>query len=156
MLVVPTVAAHRIDWETGGTLALAFTSFSLCASGGYVFNDVLDAEADRRHPIKRARPVASRQASLAAALVLIALTWALGLGLAVTTLPAAFGWIMAAYVTATIGYSIRLKREPALDVVVLACLNVSRIIAGGAATAIAVSTWLLAFSLCSSVSVSRC
>ena len=147
LIVVPAVAAHRGDWATAGTLALAFSSFSLCASGGYVFNDVLDAEADRQHPRKRTRALASRRASPGTALSLIVLTWTAGLGLAVTALPNEFAWLMAAYVAATIGYSIRLKREPALDVVVLAVLNVWRIIAGGAATNIPVSTWLLAFTL---------
>lgn len=147
LIVVPAIAAHRIDWATAGTLALAFGSFSLCASGGYVFNDVLDSEADRQHPTKRTRALASRRVSTGSAVSLIALTWAAGLGIAVTALPREFGWLMAAYVAATIGYSIRLKREPALDVVVLAVLNVWRIIAGGAATSIPVSTWLLAFTL---------
>ncbi|HEU4688068.1 MAG TPA: UbiA family prenyltransferase [Vicinamibacterales bacterium] len=147
LIVVPAIAAHRIDWATAGTLALAFSSFSLCASGGYVFNDVLDSEADRQHPRKRTRALASRRVSTGSAVSLIVLTWAAGLGIAVAALPREFGWLMAAYVAATIGYSIRLKREPALDVVVLAVLNVWRIIAGGAATSIPVSTWLLAFTL---------
>ena len=147
LIVVPAIAAHRIDWATAGTLALAFSSFSLCASGGYVFNDVLDSEADRQHPRKRLRALASRRVSLGTAVSLIVLTWTTGLGIAAAALPREFGWLMAAYVAATIGYSIRLKREPALDVVVLAVLNVWRIIAGGAATNIPVSTWLLAFTL---------
>jgi 4-hydroxybenzoate polyprenyltransferase len=147
LIVVPAIAAHRIDWATAGTLALAFSSFSLCASGGYVFNDVLDSEADRQHPRKRLRALASRRVSTGTAVSLIGLTWTAGLGIAVAALPSEFGWLMAAYVAATIGYSIRLKREPALDVVVLAVLNVWRIIAGGAATNIPVSTWLLAFTL---------
>ena len=147
LIIVPAVAAHRIDWATAGTLALAFSSFSLCASGGYVFNDVLDSDADRQHPRKRMRALASRRASPGTALSLIVLTWTAGLGIAVTALPSEFAWLMAAYVAATIVYSIGLKREPALDVVVLAVLNVWRIIAGGAATNIPVSTWLLAFTL---------
>jgi 4-hydroxybenzoate polyprenyltransferase len=147
LLVIPAVAAHHVDWASAGTLALAFISFSLCASGGYIFNDVLDAEADRWHPRKRARALGSRRVSVRMALALSFLAWTVGLGIAAMTLPAAFGWIMVAYVAATIGYSIRLKREAALDVVVLAGLNVLRIIAGGAATGITVSTWLLAFAL---------
>jgi 4-hydroxybenzoate polyprenyltransferase len=147
LIVVPALAAHRIDWTTGSNAILAFISFSLCASGGYVLNDVLDLAADRQHPRKRSRPLASGRLSVTTAIVLILLTWSAGFGIAAATLPSAFVSILAVYVAGTASYSIRLKREPALDVVVLASLYVWRVIAGGVATAIPVSTWLLAFTL---------
>ena len=147
LVVVPALAAHRLDWTTGSNATLAFISFSLCASGGYVLNDVLDLAADRQHPRKRSRPLASGRLSVRTAVGLILLTWSAGLGIAAATLPSAFTSILAVYIAGTAGYSIRLKREPALDVVVLASLYVWRVIAGGVATAILVSAWLLAFTL---------
>ena len=78
---------------------------------------------------------------------LVSLTWCAGFGIGVATLPGGFVSTLAVYIAGTVAYSIWLKREPALDVVVLAGLYVLRIIAGGAATAIPVSTWLLAFTL---------
>src|SRR5262249_40564845 len=60
LLFVPALAAHCL--LNGAVLAsalLAFVGFSLCASGGYLLNDLLDLEADRRDPKKRHRPLAS-------------------------------------------------------------------------------------------------
>jgi 4-hydroxybenzoate polyprenyltransferase len=147
LVLVPAVAAHRIDWTTGRSVILAFVTLSLCASGGYVINDLLDVNADRGHPRKRLRPLALGQLSVTSAIALVILTWSAGFGIGVATLPGAFVWTLAAYLAGTVAYSIWLKREPSLDVVVLAGLYVLRIIAGGTATAIPVSTWLLAFTL---------
>jgi hypothetical protein len=129
------------------TVVIAFSSLSMCASGGYIFNDLLDVNADRRHPRKRERPFASgdsidenRRAARGGTTVL------LGFGLA-ALLPAAFNHNRDRLRAATATYSIRLKREPVLDVMVLASLYVIRVIGGGAATGIPVSTWLLAFTI---------
>jgi 4-hydroxybenzoate polyprenyltransferase len=147
LLFVPALAAHRIDWTTGRSAILAFISLSLCASGGYIVNDLLDVEADRAHPRKRFRPLASGNLSVRSAIALIILTWSVGFGVSVAMLPGGFVWTLAVYIVGTLAYSIWLKKEPSLDVVVLAGLYVLRIIAGGAATVIPVSTWLLAFTL---------
>jgi len=147
LLFVPALAAHRIDWTTGRSAILAFISLSLCASGGYIVNDLLDVEADRAHPRKRFRPLASGNLSVRSAIALVILTWSVGFGVSVAMLPGGFVWTLAVYIVGTLAYSIWLKKEPSLDVVVLAGLYVLRIIAGGAATVIPVSTWLLAFTL---------
>ena len=147
LALVPAVAAHRIDWTTGRSVMLAFVGLSLCASGGYVVNDILDRNADRAHPRKRFRPIAAGRLSVPGAIALVILTWGAGIGISAATLPVEFVWTLLVYLVGTMAYSIRLKREPALDVVVLAGLYVLRIIAGGAAAAIPVSTWLLAFTL---------
>jgi 4-hydroxybenzoate polyprenyltransferase len=147
LVFVPAVAAHRIDWITGQSAILAFVSLSLCASGGYVVNDLLDVDADRGHPRKRFRPLPSGRLSVRAAIALVIVTWSAGCGISLATLPSPFLWTLAIYIAGTVVYSIWLKREAALDVVVLAGLYVLRLLAGGAATAIPVSTWLLAFTL---------
>ncbi|HZM97148.1 MAG TPA: UbiA family prenyltransferase [Vicinamibacterales bacterium] len=147
LVFIPAVAAHRIDWTTGRSAMLAFVSLSLCASGGYIVNDLLDVDADRAHPRKRFRPLASGRLPIRSAIALVIATWGIGFLISATTLPVAFVWTLAIYIAGTVAYSIWLKREPSLDVVVLAGLYVLRIIAGGAATAIPVSTWLLAFTL---------
>ena len=59
LIFLPVLAAHRLSWEPLFVAALAFASFSLCASGGYVLNDLLDVSADRLHSRKRGRPFAS-------------------------------------------------------------------------------------------------
>jgi 4-hydroxybenzoate polyprenyltransferase len=147
LLVVPVLAAHRFDWQVATDLLLAIASFSLCASGGYILNDLLDVTADRQHARKRRRPFAAGDLSLKSGVVLLAVTWTLGFGLAAAFLPGQFVAITGAYLAATASYSIRLKREPVLDVMFLAGLYVMRVIAGGMATNVPVSTWMLAFTL---------
>jgi 4-hydroxybenzoate polyprenyltransferase len=147
LLLVPVFAAHRVDWPTAWHLAIAFVSLSFCASGGYVLNDLLDLRADRRHSRKRHRPFASGRLSLGFGAVLIAASWIGGFGLAALFLPPAFVLLAAVYLVSTIAYSVRLKKEPVLDVMFLAGLYVVRVVGGGVATGVVVSTWLLAFTL---------
>jgi 4-hydroxybenzoate polyprenyltransferase len=147
LLVLPMIAAHRFDLATVHAVVLAVASFSLVASGNYVLNDLLDLEADRQHGRKRLRPIAAGHLSVAAGTLLMFAAWMLGVGIAVAHLPRAFLATVAAYVVATSVYSMWLKRAPVLDVVLLAGLYVLRVVAGGAATGIRVSTWLLAFTL---------
>jgi 4-hydroxybenzoate polyprenyltransferase len=147
LLAVPAVASHQLDMGTIVTLSIAFVSISLCASGGYVLNDLLDLSADRRHPRKRTRPFAAGQLSLATGIAMIATLWVAGFGLAAWLLSGAFAGVLAVYLFGTIAYSVRLKKEPVLDVMFLAGLYVLRVIAGGVAIDVLPSTWLLAFTL---------
>lgn len=152
LVAVPPLAAHRSDLGSFVAVTIAFFSLSLCASGGYIVNDLLDRAADRRHHRKRSRPFASGQLSIRIGIVLVILCWAVGFGLTVF-LPPVFAALAAAYVCATTLYSVWLKHQPVLDVMFLGGLYVLRVIAGGAATHITVSTWLLTFTLFLSLSV---
>ncbi len=147
LLLVPVFAAHRFDLASAWNLGVAFLSLSLCASGGYVLNDFLDLTADRRHVRKRNRPFASGQLSLGFGALLIAGSWLAGFGLAAAFLPSAFSMLTIVYLMSTIAYSVRLKKEPVLDVMFLAGLYVVRVVGGGVATGVPVSSWLLAFTL---------
>lgn len=147
LLFVPALAAHRFEWSVQWDLILAFCSLSLCASGGYILNDLLDVTADRQHPRKRFRPFAAGDLSLSTGILLVLVAWVIGLGLAAIYLPTSFVLAVLLYLVATGTYSLRLKREAVLDVMFLAGLYVMRVIAGGAATGIPVSTWMLAFTL---------
>jgi 4-hydroxybenzoate polyprenyltransferase len=153
LMLIPALAAHRLDAATLVALVLGLVSLSLCASGGYVLNDLLDVAADRQHARKRYRPFASGRLSLSTGLWLILATWGAGFTIAATLLPGAFAGIVGVYLATTVAYSIRIKREPVLDVMVLAALYVIRVVAGGVATSIVVSTWLLAFTLFMSISL---
>lgn len=153
LVLVPAVAAHRFDDGAVREGVLAFLALSFCASGGYVLNDLLDVTADRRHARKRHRPFASGRLSIGAGVWIILAAWAIGFGLAVTQLSAAFALVSAAYLVATAAYSTVLKRVAVLDVMILAGLYVFRVMAGGVATNIAVSSWLLAFTLFVSLSL---
>ena len=148
LLFLPLLLAHRVgDGEAWAAAAVGFVAFSLTASFGYVVNDLVDREADRQHPTKRHRPFASGALSPAFGVALAPALLLVAFGLAAWLLPAAFLVALAAYLVTTVAYSFALKRMPVTDVVVLAGLYTLRILAGGAATGITVSEWLLGFSM---------
>ena len=147
LLFVPLLAAQAFygssAWLDG---LLAFVAFSAAASAVYVWNDMMDAPSDRTHPIKRKRPFAAGALSLETGLFLwIALaTLAGSIALA---LPQRFGVILLFYFLGNILYTCGLKRVAGLDLVMLAAMYTSRILAGGAATATPVSQWLASFAV---------
>jgi len=126
---------------------LAALAFSLCASAGYVFNDLLDVEADRAHHTKRLRPFASGDLPVVYGPPLFVALILMSFGLALSMLPRSFLGMLAVYFVATLMYSSVLKSKLLLDVVVLAWLYTHRVLAGGMATGIPISAWLLAFSM---------
>jgi 4-hydroxybenzoate polyprenyltransferase len=148
LVFVPLVAGHRVDDpQMVGIAALAFLTFCLAASAGYLVNDVVDLKHDRESPSKARRPIASGELPVPIALFLAASLSASALALAWLWLPPLFTFSLAGYVALSVGYSLRLKRIVLVDVLVLAALYSARIIAGGIATGIFVSPWLLSFSL---------
>ncbi|MCE9621636.1 MAG: decaprenyl-phosphate phosphoribosyltransferase [Actinomycetia bacterium] len=127
------------------TVAL-FVAFCLVSSGTYYWNDIHDVVADRQHPTKRERPIASGAVTVATAKAFGTLLLALGLGVAF-----AFGWrvggVVLGYVVLTTVYSIALKHVAVVDLVVVAGGFVLRAIAGAVVTGVPMSTW---FVLCTS------
>ncbi|QGZ60808.1 UbiA family prenyltransferase [Paraburkholderia acidisoli] len=148
LIFVPLLAAHRITDPALIVMALlAFFAFGLCASSVYLLNDLLDLEDDRHHPTKRRRPLASGA---------LPLTWGIGIfpvlllaafALTVLYLPVRFGIVLLGYYALTLAYSMFLKRQVMVDVVVLAMLYTIRIVAGTAAIGAHLTFWLLAFSM---------
>lgn len=132
------------QWDTSTLLAAVFAFLAFCAitSSVYVFNDILDIEADRQHPTKKVRPLASGAISLrggwmiSGGLALMALLFA-----AVTGTWVAFFIVM--YAALNIGYSIRLKHIAVLDVFIISAGFMLRILAGTVGLGIAPSSWLL-------------
>ncbi|NWF84429.1 MAG: UbiA family prenyltransferase [Bryobacteraceae bacterium] len=147
LIFVPILLAHRTgDWGAWRAASSLFAALSLCASATYVFNDLLDREADRANPAKRHRPFASGALGTAAGAALIAVLMALSVGLIALTDARALDWI-SAYVVFSCSYSLALKKVPIVDVVLLALLYCFRVFAGGSVAAIPISPWTLAFSL---------
>lgn len=147
LIFVPVAAAHQLgDATVLGQALMAFVAFSLCASSVYLLNDMLDLAADRQHHSKCNRPFAAGTLSLlfgllAAPLLLVAAV------LIALLLPAKFLLVLAAYYVVTLAYSFSLKRMVMIDVLTLAGLYTVRIVAGAAATNIALSFWLLMFAI---------
>lgn len=135
--------------EVVGLAVIAFLAFSLVASGVYCFNDALDAEKDRTHPVKRLRPVAAGQISRSAAFGIGAMLGILGLGLG---LVADFGVfvVLVIYLALQVLYNGGAKYVVLVDVVVIAIGFVLRAAAGAFAIEDRMSIWLLlcVFFLC--------
>jgi 4-hydroxybenzoate polyprenyltransferase len=127
------------EWVLVG---LAFASFSLLASTGYIFNDWRDIEADRKHPKKRFRPMASGELPERMALALMGATFLGALGLAWLVSPS-FLVVSLLYFATTLSYSSFFKHFVILDVMFLAACYLWRAVAGAVAIAVAISPWLL-------------
>lgn len=126
-------------------LAVAsFFSFSLVASFVYVLNDMSDAEKDRLHPRKKNRPIAAGQISAPVALTLGTVLLALGIMLCLfaAATPIESLIVLIVYVGLNLGYSFGLKRIPVVDITILAFGFVLRVIYGGYACGIPISSWL--------------
>lgn len=146
LVFLPMMAAHQLTGVTFLQSLAAFVAFSLIASSVYVLNDLLDLDADRAHPRKCKRPFAAGQIMIENG------TWMAG-GLLVLgcVISALIGWpflvVVLIYYVMTAAYSLHFKRQTVLDIFTLAGLYTIRVVAGGVATGIPLSVWLLAFSL---------
>ncbi len=147
LLFAPLAGAHHLfDPVRLVKAALAFGAFCLCASSVYILNDLLDLDSDRQHSYKRNRPFASGMAPISVGLVAAPLLLICGFALAFQ-LSAAFLAAFAVYYLMTLLYSFWLKQLVILDVLVLAGLYTIRVIAGGLATQVVLSDWLMVFSM---------
>ncbi|HUY81541.1 MAG TPA: UbiA family prenyltransferase [Acidobacteriaceae bacterium] len=146
LIFVPLLLAHVLKLQLLATAALAFLSFSLCASATYIVNDMLDMDADRRHSRKRLRPFAAGDLSaLTGAGMVVVLLAAAFTGAAF--LPHAFLWWLLVYLVSTLAYSLWLKRVVLVDVLLLSGLYTLRLLAGAGAVGVRISPWFAAFSI---------
>lgn len=126
---------------------VTFFAFSFIASSVYCFNDIIDVEADRRHPVKCKRPIASGAISVRSAWALMALMFLLSVGtvclLDTYTHVINVGLVILIYYILNILYCSKLKQYAIVDVCIIAFGFVLRVLAGGFATDIALSKWLV-------------
>jgi len=120
----------------------AFVAFCAASSAAYLINDVLDVNDDRRHPVKRNRPIARGEFSSGAAVALAAV-----LAVGALVIVGAFDWWSVAYVAGflvlQLAYSLRLKHIVLIDVMAIAALFVIRAAAGAQIVSVPISPWLL-------------
>lgn len=145
LVFLPMLTAQQLD--VFSYALIAFVLFSMTASSVYIFNDLADLPSDRAHPRKCRRPFAAGQISIKHGILM-------GVGLLLASfvvsllvMPLIFTAVLVFYFAVTAAYSFVLKRKMMVDVITLAGLYTLRIIAGGAATGITPSPWLLAFSV---------
>lgn len=142
LLAAPGAAGVLTQPKLLGSVLVGVLAFCFTASGVYYFNDIVDVEADRRHPVKSRRPIAAGLVPLRLAVVVGALLFAAGVALAAAVgLP--FLFVLIVYLTVTTSYSFRLKHVPVLDLVLVAAGFLVRAIAGGAAASVKLSPLFL-------------
>ena len=147
LVFVSLIAGHQYtDTRLIELTLLCFVSLCLVASGGYVLNDLADVRDDRQHPLKRQRPIAAGQVGRTSACAVALSLLGGGLALAWLVSPSVFACV-AAYVLGATLYTFWAKHKLLLDIIVLAALYTSRIVAGVAVAQLVPSFWLLAFSM---------
>jgi decaprenyl-phosphate phosphoribosyltransferase len=124
---------------------LTFVAFCFAASGTYIWNDLLDVEADRRHPKKAKRPIAAGDLSVGAAKVAGVVFPVISLVLASFTGRWQTVAVIGTYLVITISYTLWLKHVAVVDLVTIAAGFVLRAAAGAVAVDVPMSRW---FVLC--------
>jgi decaprenyl-phosphate phosphoribosyltransferase len=146
VFAAPAAAGVLDDWSALWRVMVMFVAFCLASSGTYFWNDLLDAESDRNHPIKRHRPIASGMIPIEIGRISGTVLLLVGIALAATTRWQA-ALVVAGYVVLTSLYSAVLKHIAVVDLVVVAAGFVLRAVAGAVATDVQMSKW---FSLTTS------
>jgi 4-hydroxybenzoate polyprenyltransferase len=142
-VVAPLVFARRLrDPDYVLQSAIAFAAFCALSGAVYAFNDVRDVDADRAHPTKRTRPIASGALGERVALVAAGLLAAAGLATAFA-LDWRAGACASAYLVQNLAYSVKLKHVAFVDVALISSGFLLRVLAGAFAIDVPASTWLL-------------
>lgn len=142
VLAAPLAAGEISQGDVLVPTLVALAAFILASSAVYAFNDAMDVEADRQHPVKRNRPIAAgaltpRQGVYLALILAVA-------SLAVASLTTmAFAGLLAAYLVIQVLYAVSLKHEPVIDLVIVATGFLMRAVGGGLAAGLPISHWFL-------------
>lgn len=144
---LPLFFDHKLlDFDVLLSAVIAFFAYSFAASGIYCLNDIIDVEADRKHPKKCKRPIAAGRVSKAMAFGLIAMCMVVS-SVMVMALETHAKWKVAAviviYFVMNIAYCLKLKQKAIVDVFIIAVGFVLRIFVGGFATDIELSQWIV-------------
>jgi 4-hydroxybenzoate polyprenyltransferase/phosphoserine phosphatase len=146
LVFVPLLTAHKFEIAALVQAIGAFFAFSFAASAVYLLNDLVDLEADRKHPSKKCRPLAAGTLPVQSALPVIVLLVLAAFNIALIVEPL-FAGMLLGYLALTTAYTFFLKRKMLVDIVALALLYTIRVVGGAVAISVPVSEWLLAFSL---------
>lgn len=139
-------AGELFDLHSLCLCAVTFLAYSLMASSIYCYNDIVDADADRRHPVKCHRPVASGAVSVRLAYTLMALMAVLSVAVVLLLPPEVMANVLAVvlfYYLLNLSYCSKLKQYAIVDVCIVAFGFVLRILAGGFACEVIPSNWLV-------------
>ena len=152
LVFLPLLFAVRVVWSPQDlaplpdllvNLGLAFLGFCAVSSAVYLVNDVSDRDADRNHPIKRSRPVASGAVSVPVAIAIAVLLAGSGLA-ALAAINLVVLWVALAYLGINLAYSLGAKHVALVDVFLVSAGYVIRVVAGAVAIGALPSPWLYA------------
>lgn len=129
------IAVQQVFW--------AFVAFCLAASSIYVLNDIKDVNEDRRHPVKKHRPLASGSIGPGEAWGMVGVFAGAAAGVAYVFQPPIFLGIVCGYILLNVVYSFGLKHLAIFDIFCIAVGFVLRVLAGGVAAAVAISPWII-------------
>ena len=146
-IFIPLFFDHKLtDWYCLCSAILAFFAYSFAASAIYCLNDLIDVEADRKHPKKCKRPIAAGVISKVQALLLVALCLCVAFAIA-SLLEGNAQWkvmgILGVYIVMNIAYCLKVKQMAIVDVFIIAVGFVLRIFVGGFATGVVLSQWIV-------------
>ncbi len=120
-----------------------FVAFCLMSSAIYAINDLKDRDEDRQHPVKKSRPIARGDLNSVQAVGTAVVLFMVSICIAAIWLPLASAYVLIAYMLLNLAYSHGLKHIPIIDIVCIATGFVLRVLAGGAATGIDISPWIV-------------
>ena len=137
------------------TTVYAFIIFCLLASSVYLVNDIIDVKADRAHPFKKHRPVASGKVSVPLAFFLSALSI---ISVFFLSLPLTFFFkvLVLLYLVLQVAYSLKLKNVPIFDVLAIASAFVIRVYAGATVCYIHLNSWFLLTVISAALFIAVC
>ncbi len=131
-----------LEPSAAATAAAALAIFCALSGAVYLFNDAADRDADRNHPLKRERPIASGQLAVTTAVTTGVVLAGAAIGAAIVIRPL-FGLVASTYVASLLLYSIALKHVVIVDVLMIAAGFVLRAVAGAVAVDVPIGHWLL-------------
>lgn len=133
---------HALEVGYLARSAIAFVLFSLVTGAIYTFNDILDLNQDRAHPLKKDRPIASGRISVRTGWIIVAVLIAAAVPLSFV-LDAIFGSVVTVYVVLQVAYSRYLKNRVIIDVFVISIGFLLRVVAGALVIHVVISNWIL-------------
>ena len=143
VLAAPLVSGRLLEGDVLADTAVAFVLFCAVASAVYLINDSLDVAEDRRHPVKRMRPIAAGIVPRGVALALAAVLIVAALTVAVLLTRPQLAWVLGIYVAVQLAYCLALKHQPVIDLAIVSSGFLLRAVAGGVAAGIPLSQWFL-------------
>lgn len=142
VFIAPFFAGILFQKEIFIDVTIGFISFSLAASSIYILNDIRDVNADRAHPTKKFRPIASGKISNSLALFIMMILGFAALGISLLT-NTFFTGIIASYLIINVAYCFGLKHVSILDMVLISFGFVLRTVGGGVIVDVVLTQWLV-------------